>query len=151
MGTLSSQVRAKSADGLSLLLALLIKANTGNHFASSLTASYYLSFPKDNPGNKIKGWVINDNFSHISVGLTVALATDFIQSMIYILEQTWTFSFIQGPLYFPKKSTQKNLHCPVRVSTVPNTGLLSSQCLMSILLYLSVSPARSQAFWGSEV
>lgn len=55
MGILSSQVRAKSADGLSLLLALLIKANTGSRFASSLTASSYLSFPKDNPGNKIKG------------------------------------------------------------------------------------------------
>ena len=55
MSTLSSQVRAKSAEGLSLLLALWIRANTGNCFASSLTASYYLSFPKDNPGNKIKG------------------------------------------------------------------------------------------------
>lgn len=71
--------------------------------------------------------------------------------MIYILEQPWTFSFIQWPLYFPKKSTQKNCHYPVHVSTVPNTGLLFSQCLMSILLCLSVSPAKSQAFWGSEV
>lgn len=53
--TLSLQDRAESASGLSILLILLIKTNTSDHFASSLTAFYYLSFLKDNPGNKIMG------------------------------------------------------------------------------------------------
>lgn len=66
----------RTGKGLSHSLGSLIRTNTCNHFASSLIVTYYLSFPKYNPGNKIMGRVTNGSLNHISVGLTVTLAME---------------------------------------------------------------------------
>lgn len=86
------------------------KSDTRNHFASSLIVAYYFSFPKDNPGNKIMGWVTNDSLNLISIGLTITLAMENSCNLWSIFwNSLGHFSFIQRSLYLPKKSTQKTV------------------------------------------